>query len=165
MSRTRRGEVQEFVVFAAANPRMACREWPYRRNADGYGGVRWRGKWERAHRVVWEVASGQPVPPGLCVLHSCDNPPCVNPSHLFAGTKKENHQDMVRKGRQGDQRQSERQGAAHPMARLTEDQAVAVALDNRPQRQVAAQYGISRSLVGQIRRGEKWAHLRKVAGE
>ncbi|MFB9187253.1 HNH endonuclease signature motif containing protein [Dactylosporangium sucinum] len=52
-----------------------------------------------AHRVAWEVANGQPIPDGLQVLHSCDNPPCCNPAHLSIGTQAENMQQMVARGR------------------------------------------------------------------
>ena len=56
-------------------------------------------KLDYAHRVAWELANGQPVPAGCVVMHTCDNPRCVNPAHLTTGTQAQNIQDSVEKGR------------------------------------------------------------------
>ena len=64
----------------------------------GYGRLRDNVKPILTHRLSWEIAYG-PIPNGLCVLHRCDNPPCARPDHLFLGTKLDNMQDSVNKGR------------------------------------------------------------------
>lgn len=77
---------------------VGCSEWMASRNEDGYGRFRIQGITERAHRVAWVIANG-PLPPGAHVLHSCDNPPCVLPAHLFLGDQPTNVADMLAKGR------------------------------------------------------------------
>ena len=85
-----------------------CWEWTDGCDGDGYGVVGAGGKTVRAHRVAWEVAHG-PIPDGVHVLHQCDNPPCINPAHLFLGTQADNMADKVAKGRPpGQEAQHER---------------------------------------------------------
>src|SRR5258708_5281579 len=73
--------------------------WPWdKEGAQGYGDFYYDGALGKAHRYSLSLKNG-PIPHGKCILHSCDNPPCVNPLHLFCGTKKDNFDDMVAKGR------------------------------------------------------------------
>lgn len=75
-----------------------CWEWTGCR-VRGYGQLfRAPGTPDRTHRISWELAHGA-IPPGMYVCHKCDNPPCVNPEHLFVGTSSDNHRDCVAKGR------------------------------------------------------------------
>src|ERR1700756_2891954 len=96
-----RGRVEDrFWAKVAKGP--GCWEWQGKRHYKGYGHFTVRGQGRRrtlkAHRVSWELANG-PIPEGLHVLHSCDNPPCVNPDHLFLGTDMDNVHDRDAKGR------------------------------------------------------------------
>src|SRR5258708_7787002 len=80
-----------------------CWLWCAGKTHDGYGRFNYRNKNNKskhimAHRFMWELINGA-IPEGLLVLHSCDNPSCVNPKHLFLGTHVDNMQDMVSKGR------------------------------------------------------------------
>lgn len=65
---------------------------------DGYCGASHNGKWIAAHRVSWIEANGE-IPDSLCVLHKCDAPSCINPHHLFLGTRDDNNKDRAAKGR------------------------------------------------------------------
>lgn len=83
-----------------------CWLWTAKRNQGGYGAVREAGPGSRflsTHRLSFEMANGQ-IPKGLMVCHSCDNPPCVNPDHLFLGTAIDNIRDCIAKGRRFHQR-------------------------------------------------------------
>ena len=76
----------------------SCVEWRGGRDRDGYG-ISYVGGRRGAHRFTWEKTYGK-IPDGFCVLHHCDNPPCVNPEHLFLGTNLDNVRDRDAKGRQ-----------------------------------------------------------------
>ena len=80
------------------NKTDTCWIWNGGRNDKGYGRIAICTVMTVAHRVSWIIHHGS-IPDGLCVLHSCDNPPCVNPSHLFLGTKADNATDRDRKDR------------------------------------------------------------------
>ena len=77
-----------------------CWEWAKARDHGGYGRFYTGTVNVGAHRMAWVLAVG-PIPNGLCVLHRCDNPPCVNPDHLFLGTIRDNVHDAMKKGRPG----------------------------------------------------------------
>lgn len=95
--------VDRFWEMVRRGPSEECWPWTGSTRAGGYGAIAVRvpGRRHRlapAHRVSWELHNG-PIPDGLQVLHRCDNPPCVNPAHLFLGTNDDNVADMLSKGR------------------------------------------------------------------
>jgi hypothetical protein len=75
-----------------------CVEWQAARYPSGYGKVSYQGRGVYAHRVAWQLTNG-PIPAGLWILHHCDNPRCVKPDHLYAGTAKDNAEDRENRGR------------------------------------------------------------------
>jgi hypothetical protein len=91
-----------------------CWNWLKAKNKDGYGYLWVDGKMRRAHRLSFE-AFVKPIPPGKLVLHTCDNPSCINPEHLFLGTHLDNARDRNQKGRHV-------HGESHPRAKLTFEQ-------------------------------------------
>jgi len=76
-----------------------CWPWSGATNPQGYGQL-WDGTRKRpAHRIAWEILHGQPFPEGMDACHTCDNPGCVNPQHIFPGTPRDNAMDSMAKGR------------------------------------------------------------------
>lgn len=84
--------------FSKIQKQKSCWLWNASRMPKGYGQLNDKGKVWRAHRLSWVIHYG-PIPENLFVCHSCDNPPCVNPKHLWLGTRSENMKDMILKGR------------------------------------------------------------------
>ena len=80
------------------NQNTDCWEWTAGVNNLGYGMIRDGKRMRSAHRVSYEEHVGK-IPPGMCVCHTCDNPKCINPKHLWLGTRKQNTQDMIDKKR------------------------------------------------------------------
>lgn len=123
--------------------------------ADGYGQFN-LGRTEgvvRAHRFAWILTNG-PIPMGLCALHSCDVPLCVNPSHIFLGTRAENNADMVAKGRD-----RKAIGEDAGKAKLTEDDVVAIRMDDRTLQRIADDYGVNNMTIWAIQVGKTWKHV------
>lgn len=106
-----------------------CWNWKANKNNMGYGMIRLGGLQPKklAHRVSYEIKNGK-IPDGVCVLHKCDNPACVNPEHLFLGNKKDNYYDMVKKGRRVLGRNPNNNppisyGESHPRAKFSNKEA------------------------------------------
>lgn len=76
-----------------------CWEWIGSLTGDGYGHFKFDGREVGAHRFALELALGRTLAPGEFACHTCDNPPCVRPEHLYPGTRVDNAQDAVRRGR------------------------------------------------------------------
>jgi len=136
-------------------PFSGCWLWTEALNGAGYGVANVSNKVERAHRLSFLAFKGS-IPDGMYICHSCDEPSCVNPDHLFAGTPKQNMDDMRAKGRQV---LGERRGQRNGSAKITDAQAVEIYKATDSNMVLAAQYGITSTMVGYIRSGKNWAHV------
>lgn len=151
----------QFWQKVSADTRDGCWEWVGARFPKGYGCVTRRGTpstpkthtW-RAHRYSWFLAHG-PIPEGMVVCHRCDNPPCVNPDHLFLGTQKENQEDMVRKLRG-------RYGIRNGRAVLTEDDVRTIRRryqDGETQQSLAEAFGVKGVTIQALISRRTWKHV------
>lgn len=127
----------------------------------GYGQIGIKGQRApgKAHRVSWGLHHG-PIPEGAEVLHTCDNPPCVNPRHLFLGSQTANLEDMTGKGRR---RQGNAYGADNPSSKLSEKDVRKIrelAKSGWSHGRIAKVYGVSRPAISAILRGETWSWLK-----
>lgn len=136
--------------------------WPWNACVDrkGYGKFSLRrGINTAAHRVAYALTYGI-VPDGACVCHSCDNPLCCNPAHLWLGTVFENNTDMITKGRF---RIARHDGIHNPRARLTEFDVYSIRTrvqNGETRAAIAREYGVSYSTIDHAVRGISWKHLK-----
>lgn len=136
----------------------ACWIWTGTKDKNGYGKVSLAGSDLRAHQVAWILQNKRPVPVGLCVLHSCDQPSCVNPDHLWIGSNADNMRDKVEKGRAI----GAHKGEAHHNAKLTADQVLkmrAMKADGWTTAAIARWGGVSYMVCKRAIIGETWKHL------
>jgi hypothetical protein len=125
-----------------------------------YGRITVNKKTMPAHRFSWELHNEKKVPDGMIVMHKCDNPECVNPDHLTIGTTKDNSDDKVRKNRQAKgasfSNRKTSNGSKNGMSKLTETQAKEIFNDKNPQREIASRYGVSQTVVHNIKSLKTW---------
>jgi hypothetical protein len=157
--------------LAKVDKRGANECWPWSagcyRNGYGQFGVSKEQRSVLAHRFGYQLLVG-PIPEGLRVCHTCDNPPCQNPAHWFLGTAGDNSADMVAKDRTNPAR-GERNGSA----RLTEADVIEIRRRHQAgelARDIAASYGLGVTYISKVAHGERWANvplpadMRKMSG-
>jgi hypothetical protein len=133
-----------------------CWTWTGSLNKKGYGQFSVRGKMKKAHRVSYELING-PITDNLLVCHTCDNPSCVNPAHLWLGTIAENNADMMRKGRhRTDPPCGERHGNPKLTYAIVETIRREYAEGGITYRKLADRYGVHQSAIGNVVRQTNW---------
>lgn len=134
-----------------------CWEWTAGKTTAGYGVINSgdaNGTIVGAHRISWELAYDH-IPKGMCVLHHCDNPGCVNPYHLFLGTDADNVHDMTEKERQS-------RGESHGNSKLSERnvrKARRLIKEGWEQQRIAELLGVGSPTISMIKTGKVWGWL------
>lgn len=149
------GDPPEVRFWRYVEPELntGCWLWSGAQTGGGYGTLHVRPRTVSAHRLSWEMAKG-PIPDGLFALHKCDTPACVNPDHLFLGTKADNARDKARKGRCHDNG-----GERHGMAKLTAFQVACIRVrlgEGQPQRRIAEEFGVCQTTISAIATRRAW---------
>ena len=129
-----------------------CWEWTAHKNSQGYGMFNYFGEIWLAHRVSAKI-NGMDVE-DVCVLHHCDNPSCVNPKHLWLGTRGDNNKDRHKKGRS---RGGRNIGEANPMSKLTAEEVRWIRQLGGSQYKIAKCFGITQSTVSRLKSRGSWA--------
>ena len=132
-------------------PNSGCWLWLGAIGGGGYGQLWLNGKHTLAHRAAYKLLVEEP-PADRAVCHRCDNPLCVNPAHLFVGTRAENSADMVAKNRQAKGEQFSRSGLDHDTVRLIRSSPL-------PDTEWAARLGLSKGAINHIRHRRNWRHV------
>lgn len=128
-----------------------CWLWTGARDKDGYGAFAFQGKMYRANRVALKL-SGVDIPPGFYACHTCDNPSCVNPGHLYAGSPTDNMRDAVERDRVNS-------GERNHHAKLTEDAVRFIRSSDEACGVLATRFGVSHGAVSLARSGKTWRNV------
>lgn len=155
------GKMKQDVVqrfLSKVQKGKGCWKWLSATIQNGYGVFYLNGKTEYAHRLAWEMKNG-PIPAGKEICHSCDIKTCVNPRHMFLGTRQDNMQDAISKGRFCS-------GTKSHLHKLTDEQVIEIRRTySRPSygksnaKELAAHYNINRGMIENIVAGRNWKHL------
>lgn len=136
--------------WAKVHKQKKCWKWIASTKAKGYGQFSIKSSMYLATRISYAIANSDPGK--FCVCHSCDNPNCVNPAHLWIGTIQEDMDDKVVKNRQA-------RGEKNGQSKLTEKQVKEILESDEIHQVLATRYGISRSNISLVKRREAWKHV------
>ena len=134
---------------------LGCWAWQGALGTHGYGHFWIDGKAVLAHRFAYSISKQCPIPDSKLILHTCDNKKCVNPNHLYPGTRIDNARDAIARGQQ-------LRGELCPAAKLTAKQVLRIrkAIDRgESTRRLSKRFGVTISNISKIKRRQLWSHL------
>jgi hypothetical protein len=141
---------ERFWSYVAKGNEEECWEWRGALKKNGYGVLTVNHRQVLVHRLSYELHNGDIG--DLCVCHSCDNPKCVNPNHLFLGTHQENMDDKVEKGRVS-------RGEDLPQTKLTVEDVLFIRESAESLRALSKRFGVSYQAISLIRNRKTWNHV------
>lgn len=144
-------ELVAFMLGRTTKTASGCMEWNGVRFMNNYPKIYYRGKQCLSHRVIYAAVHGEDSIKGKFICHSCDNPPCINPEHLFAGDPVDNSWDMARKLRQGGGRKLTPEIISQ-MREMAKNRTV-------PWRQFAKIFGVHDRTARKICASKSWRHM------
>lgn len=133
-----------------------CWVWQKSKHRQGYGNVAFKRKCRLAHRVSWEIFKGN-LDKDILVCHKCDNPPCINPDHLFLGTDRDNSLDAFAKGRI-----QRYKGSDHYYSKLNDENVIAIRnmrKKGKTQEYLSKVFSVNISTIKDVLSRRSWMHL------
>lgn len=148
--------IEKFKSKFTEGDKESCWDWEFGVTAGGYGQMAYKCKKYASHRLSWSYYNDKSIPKGCVIMHTCDNPKCVNPSHLKLGTQKDNVADMMAKGRFKDYN---KKGSNNPQSVVNPDHVIDIYTSNGTHKAISEKYGYKLSTVANIRIGRGWTHI------
>lgn len=149
-----------FLKYVLKDEDNGCWLWQACTTTFGYGQFYFERRLQNAHRVSWQIFNGD-LPRGIFVCHKCDNPPCVNPDHLFLGTHEDNMDD--RKNKRRFVHGKKYYGSSSPFSKLTDEQVLEILslynTDNVQQKELAKRFGVTQACIWYIVNGKTYKDL------
>lgn len=145
--------LKERLEFRSRRNTNGCLEWTGAKTPTGYGCIRFKRKYIRTHRACYEAHYG-PIPDGLHVLHDCDNPSCIEISHLRLGTQKTNMEDMIGKGRA-----NKVKGENHPSNKISPSDIPGIRSSKESLSSIAKRFGVNLGTIWKIKKRLIWKHI------
>lgn len=154
----RKGELlfDHIKEWSVEDHQTGCWTWQRAFSQHGYGVLRVGKRTTRAHRASYQLYHGVELDSSVDVCHTCDNRACVNPDHLFAGTRADNMRDCQEKGRI---RLPNLMGSGLTQSKLTEDAVLAIRASQDSQRVLARRFGVNRRTIAFVQQRKTWRHV------